>query len=182
MTDSKHGGGAGERLSAFNALPPAEAEAQLLRCGGAIRWARGLAAMRPFATTDALQEIADDLWWALTPDDWRQGFAAHPRIGAKLDPGGSAGSRWSAEEQAGATAADSATRAELARLNSEYEARFGHIFIVCATGLTGTQMLEHLRNRLRNDSETELSISAEEHLRIAKLRVQKILADKAELQ
>jgi 2-oxo-4-hydroxy-4-carboxy-5-ureidoimidazoline decarboxylase len=167
----------GTALSAFNALPTQESEAALLRCGGAIRWARGLAAMRPFATSDALLEIADDLWWALTPDDWQQGFSAHPKIGAKLEMHAASSDGWSASEQAGAAAADSATRNALARLNDEYEARFGHIFIVCATGLTGQQMLERLRTRLQNDPETEMLTAAEEHLRITKLRLQKVLAD-----
>jgi OHCU decarboxylase len=172
--------GFGAALSAFNALPPQESEAALLRCGGAIRWARGLAAMRPFATSDALLEIADDLWWALTPDDWRQGFSAHPKIGAKLDAHGDPSARWSAEEQSGAATADSQTRSALARLNDEYESRFGHIFIVCAAGLTGEQMLERLRTRLRNDPDTEIVAAAAEHLQITKLRLQKVLADLAE--
>jgi 2-oxo-4-hydroxy-4-carboxy-5-ureidoimidazoline decarboxylase len=136
--------------------------------------------MRPFATSDALQEIAADLWWALTPDDWRQGFSAHPKIGAKLDTHGGASASWSAKEQAGAASADSQTRAALAQLNDEYESRFGHIFIVCATGLTGDQMLERLRIRLQNDPETEMTTAAAEHLQITKLRLQKVLADLVE--
>ena len=169
-------------LPTFNAFAVQETEAALLRCCGSIRWARGLAAMRPFATTDALLEIADDLWWALTPDDWRQGFSAHPRIGAKLGTQSDSRDSWSVKEQAGAAAADSRTRDALAKLNDEYEARFGHIFIVYATGLTGGQMLERLRTRLRNDPETEMVTAAEEHLRITKLRVQKVLVELTETQ
>lgn len=179
MTASANGDGLGHTLDAFNALPPPETEAALLRCCGAIRWARGLTAMRPFATSDALLEISADLWWALTPDDWRQGFFAHPKIGAKLDANGDTNDSWSAKEQAGAAAADPGTRSALAKLNDEYETRFGHIFIVCAAGLTGEQMLERLRARLQNDPETEMLTAAEEHLRITNLRLQKLLADLA---
>jgi len=174
------GDGLARALSAFNALPPQETEAALLRCCGAIRWARGIAAMRPFATSDALLEIAADLWWALTPDDWRQGFSAHPKIGARLDTQDDPSASWSAKEQAGAATAESRTRDALAELNDEYETRFGHIFIVCATGLTGEQMLERLRTRLRNDPETEMVTAAAEHLQITKLRLQKVLADLVE--
>jgi 2-oxo-4-hydroxy-4-carboxy-5-ureidoimidazoline decarboxylase len=180
MSRSAKRDGLARALPAFNALPPQETEAALLRCCGAIRWARGLAAMRPFATSDALLEIGADLWWALTPDDWRQGFSAHPKIGAKVDTQGDPGASWSAKEQAGAATADSRTRAALAGLNDEYETRFGHIFIVCATGLTGEQMLERLRTRLRNDPETEMVTAAAEHLHITKLRLQEVLADLVE--
>lgn len=180
MTRISKGDGLTGALPAFNALPTQETEAALLRCCGAIRWARGLAAMRPFATSDAMLEIASDLWWALTPDDWRQGFSSHPKIGAKLDTQGDSSALWSAKEQAGAATADSATREALAGLNDEYETRFGHIFIVCASGLTGEQMLERLRTRLQNDPETEMLTAAEEHLRITKLRLQNVLADLVE--
>jgi 2-oxo-4-hydroxy-4-carboxy-5-ureidoimidazoline decarboxylase len=174
----------GDRLTAalllFNALPAQETEAALLRCCGAIRWARVLAAMRPFATADALFEIAGDLWWALTPDDWRQGFSAHPRIGATLGTSAESSDSWSAKEQAGAARADAGTRDALTRLNNEYETRFGHIFIVCATGLTGEQMLDRLRTRLQNDPDTEMLTAAEEHLRITKLRLGKVLTELTE--
>jgi 2-oxo-4-hydroxy-4-carboxy-5-ureidoimidazoline decarboxylase len=174
------GDGLAEALPTFNALPAQETEAALLRCCGAIRWARGLAAMRPFATTDALFEIASDLWWALTPDDWRQGFSAHPKIGAKLGTSAESSDSWSAKEQAGAARAESGTRDALARLNDEYETRFGHIFIVCATGLTGEEMLDQLRSRLQNDPDTEMLTAAEEHLRITKLRLGNVLTELTE--
>ena len=39
----------------------------------------------------------------------------------------------------------------MAEANQEYEQRFGHIFIVCATGKSAPEILEILRRRLQND-------------------------------
>src|SRR5205823_4584197 len=88
--------------------------------------------------------------------DWREAFAAHPRIGepdrasgareaggAGERPGvGRARSEWPAGEQAGMAAATDAVRERLATANREYEARFGFIYIVCATGKTADEMLD----------------------------------------
>jgi hypothetical protein len=52
-----------------------------------------------------------------------------------------------AEEQAGAASASQQTRDELSRWNSLYERRFGHIYIVCASGRSGEEMLADLRRR-----------------------------------
>jgi 2-oxo-4-hydroxy-4-carboxy-5-ureidoimidazoline decarboxylase len=65
----------------------------------------------------------------------------------------------------------------LAEANREYEARFGYIFIVCATGKSAAEMLAILERRLRNDPDAELAIAAEEQRRITRLRLAKLLAD-----
>lgn len=52
-----------------------------------------------------------------------------------------------AAEQAGAASSSQQTLAELARWNSLYERRFGHIFIVCASGRSGEEMLADLKRR-----------------------------------
>jgi 2-oxo-4-hydroxy-4-carboxy-5-ureidoimidazoline decarboxylase len=55
--------------------------------------------------------------------------------------------------------------------NREYEARFGYIFIVCATGKTAREMLDLLRARLRNDPAAEIMVAAEEHAKICEIRL-----------
>lgn len=52
-----------------------------------------------------------------------------------------------AAEQAGAASSSKQTLDELARWNSLYERRFGHIFIVCASGRSGDEMLADLKRR-----------------------------------
>ena len=64
----------------------------------------------------------------------------------------------------------------LAEANREYEQRFGHIFIVCATGKSAPEILEILRRRLRNDEHTELREAAEQQRQITHIRLTKWLS------
>lgn len=164
----------------MNSLGTAEAEAALLRCCGSSRWARLMAALRPFHTSEALLDAAGDVWRALAPPDWMQAFAAHPRIGASLQAERSVGAAWSSDEQAGVSSADVGVLRELDRLNDGYESRFGHRFIVCATGLSADEMLSHLRARMSGDPTGELAIAASEQARITELRLHKLLTELAE--
>jgi OHCU decarboxylase len=70
--------------------------------------------------------------------------------------------------------AERATLSALAEANKQYRARFGHVFLICATGKTSNEILESLRQRLPNDPETELSIAAEEQRKITRLRLEKL--------
>ena len=54
--------------------------------------------------------------------------------------------------------------------------RFGHVFLICASGLTGDQMLGSLRERLKNNADIERSVAATELRMITRLRVAKALA------
>ncbi|RYY85199.1 hypothetical protein EON63_07840 [archaeon] len=65
-------------------------------------------------------------------------------------------SGWEGQEQSGANSADEATLQALATLNTEYDVRNGFIFLICATGKSASEMLEALRVRLGNDTETEV--------------------------
>jgi 2-oxo-4-hydroxy-4-carboxy-5-ureidoimidazoline decarboxylase len=91
------------------------------------------------------------------------------------ETGRAGGANWSDEEQRGAADADGETRRRLADANREYEARFGYIFIVCATGRTAAEMLALLEGRLRHDAGEELQVAAEEQRRITQLRLRKLL-------
>jgi OHCU decarboxylase len=161
-------------LAAFNALPPVVAAAEFLACCGSPRWAAAMAALRPFRDLDHLHEAADEAWWALDEGDWLTAFAAHPRIGERA-AGGGAHARWSAGEQADAQRSEQAVRDEIARLNVDYERRFGHVFLICASGRSGEEILAELRRRLRNDPETELRIAAEEQAKITRLRLERLI-------
>jgi 2-oxo-4-hydroxy-4-carboxy-5-ureidoimidazoline decarboxylase len=65
--------------------------------------------------------------------------------------------------------------AELARRNEQYEARFGRVFLVCATGKSAAEMLSILKVRLDHDAETELQEAAEQQRQITQLRLRKWL-------
>ncbi|HYR46906.1 MAG TPA: 2-oxo-4-hydroxy-4-carboxy-5-ureidoimidazoline decarboxylase [Thermoanaerobaculia bacterium] len=153
----------------FNALSEEEAIAELLACCASRRWARRMAAARPLADREAALRMADAIWRALSPQDWLEAFAGHARIGERAS--GTAG-----EEQAGTRSASRQTLESLARANRDYEERFGHIFIVCATGKSAGEMLDLCRGRLHNDPERELEVAAEEQRQITRLRLERIFA------
>ncbi len=66
------------------------------------------------------------------------------------------------------------TQRALADANRSYEQHFGHVFLICATGLSGDQMLEDLNRRLRNDATTELRVAAGEQMKITRLRLERL--------
>ena len=145
-----------------------------MRCCGSPRWAERLAARQPFAGPDDLFKQAEEVWWSLEPAQWLEAFSAHPRIGDKR----AAGERWAAQEQSGAASASAATLEALAAGNAEYERRYGHVFIVCATGKSAEEMLAILRKRLSNGPEDELRAAAGEQAKITRIRLEKLLKEK----
>lgn len=164
-------------LERLNALERGEALSELLTCCGSRRWAARMAASRPFGDLDQLLACADEIWWALEPEDWREAFHSHPRIGERKTAAGQTPREagWSRGEQSGVDAAAAETRRALAEGNAEYEARFGHIYIVCAAGRRADDLLALLHQRLGNDAATEIRIAAEEQRKITRLRLEKLL-------
>jgi len=161
----------------WNGLTSEEAMQEILACCGSAAWARELVARRPLADEISLVKASDEIWSRLGPQDWREAFARHPRIGEqKAPPEASAQSAaWSAQEQRKVALSGEVVRAALLEANWEYEQRFGRVFIVCASGKSAAEILEVLQRRLRNDEATELREAAEEQRKITNLRLQKWL-------
>ena len=145
-------------------------ERDLRTCCAAPEWVAGMVAARPFENWNDMIETSDRVWSKLKPDQWMHAFDAHPRIGEKKD-----GARWTADEQAGTRNASSQTMEELATLNREYERKFGHVFLICATGRSADDILGNLKSRLNNDASTELRNAAEEQRKITALRFEKLV-------
>lgn len=164
------------RFGDFNTLPDDVAADLLRSCCGSSRWVEGMIARRPFASLDSLLVAADDVWESTNAGDWREAFSHHPRIGGKgtVAAQSSRASAWAADEQAATSTASAGIQAELASINQEYENRFGHIYIVRATGRSAEEMLALARQRLLNDPESELLAAAEEQRQITGLRLRKL--------
>lgn len=175
-----------DALERWNRLPAADAEKEIALCCGSRAWAREMAKRRPVADAGALLAASDEIWRGLGEQEWLEGFRSHPRIGeSRADkPVEARSAAWSAQEQSGVGRADAggadadidAIKAALAEGNREYERRFGRIFIVCATGKSGAEMLEILRRRLGNDAETEMREAAEEQRKITRKRLERWMA------
>ncbi|MDR3735369.1 MAG: 2-oxo-4-hydroxy-4-carboxy-5-ureidoimidazoline decarboxylase [Acidobacteriaceae bacterium] len=163
-------------LTEWNAMSLEDAAAAVLPCCGSLAWAAKLAAERPFASFEELSAASDTVWWTLPQSDWQQAFDSHPRIGQGHAKAATEKSlAWSAGEQAAANP-DEAAKAALREGNARYEARFGRIFIVCATGKSAAEMLGILEQRLLNDDVTEMREAAEQQRLITQLRLRKWLA------
>ena len=134
-------------------------------------------AARPFGSATRAREDADRIWNSLSREDWLEAFDHHPRIGEKKAAVAqdAKGAAWSREEQARVTSAGDAVRDQLARVNEDYERRFGYIYIVCASGKSADQLLAIARGRLANDPASELRVAAEEQRKIMQLRLAKLL-------
>ncbi|MGW5743768.1 2-oxo-4-hydroxy-4-carboxy-5-ureidoimidazoline decarboxylase [Amycolatopsis sp. NPDC003861] len=143
-------------LSEFNTT---DVRPLLADCLAVPRWVEAVAAGRPYADLDALKAAAE---LPLSSDEIRQAMAAHPRIGEK--PAGG----FARSEQSGVD-----NPAAFATANAEYEAKFGHVYLVCASGRSGDELLGILRERLTNDPATELAVAGRELLKIAELRLAK---------
>lgn len=145
---------------------------------GAPAWIDRVVRARPYASAAALLRAADAASDAMSVEDVRAAFLHHPRIGerhaAHAQSATAAG--WSAREQAGAREASLRDRDALVQANREYEARFGHVFIVCAAGRSTAEILDAIRARMTNDPATELRVAGEEQKRIARLRLERLLA------
>lgn len=166
------------RVARLDTLTQAEAEAELLSCCGSSAWAAQMARLRPFGEMSRAVAAADVVWAGLGKDDWLEAFRAHPRIGetqAEKEQSALA-KQWSHEEQATSGPSSGKVAAALTAANLAYDARFGHIYIVCATGKTPSEMLAILEERLGNDATTELTVAAEEQRKITHIRLEKLFS------
>lgn len=153
----------------LDAASDSEAAAALRHCCGATRWVRQMLARRPFGSFAALAAAADEIWAAASHDDWQEAFAAHPRIGDR------SGAEHTRREQSGTAGADAATLDALVEGNRAYEQRFGHVFLINASGRSAEEMLSALRSRMTNDPDTELGVAAEQQRQITRLRLDTLM-------
>lgn len=146
-------------LTRLNHAPPTAAETALLACCGSHRWARRVAAHRPYPTVEALLAAADEAAYDLTPGDLTEALAGEATT-ALADRGG--------------LTVHTALRAA----HAHYEAKFGHAFILALDERTAAdpgaaldQTLASLRERLGHDEDEERVVTAEQLRRICRTRL-----------
>ena len=148
----------------------------LQSCCGATAWVDRMMARRPFGSRDALVFAARDEWFGLGRADWLEAFSHHPKIGDRdsLRQRFARTAHLSEREQSGVDGATEDVLEALAEGNREYERRFGHIFIVCASGKSAGEMLTLLRQRLPHPPDAEIRVAAGEQAKITELRLMKL--------
>ena len=162
-------------LARLNALEEHAALAALHEACASTAWARRLLAARPYATAHDLYAASDAATAGLTTADLEEAMAGHPPIG-RPRPGDPA----SAREQSGMAGAPDALKAEMLELNLAYQERFGHVFLICATGRTGEQMRDAVKERLGNAPEQEREIVRTELGKINRIRLARLVEAEAE--
>ncbi len=148
-----------------------------LQCCGSETWTDEMLRCGKFESKEDMIEHSRKIWYSLEKEDWLEAFKHHPKIGDinSLKEKYSNTKSLARNEQSEVEEASAETLEKLAKFNSEYEKKFGYIFIVCATGKSAEEMLSLIRERINNDPETEIKTAMEEQSKITKLRLEKLL-------
>ncbi|MEV7934595.1 2-oxo-4-hydroxy-4-carboxy-5-ureidoimidazoline decarboxylase [Kitasatospora sp. NPDC088264] len=157
-------------LDALAAADTADLEAVLLEVCSSPHWAADVARARPWPDRESLLAANAAAVVGLTVADLHDAMAGHARIGKPRT-----GDATSQREQAGIQGVDQALLDELHEANAAYEAKFGHVFLICATGRTAATMLAALRERHPNDAATEAEIVRGELRKINDIRLNRLL-------
>ncbi|MCX4978779.1 MULTISPECIES: 2-oxo-4-hydroxy-4-carboxy-5-ureidoimidazoline decarboxylase [unclassified Streptomyces] len=162
-------------LARFNALEEHAATAALHEACASSAWGRGLLARRPFESLADLLAASDAVMAELTTADLAEAMAGHPPIG-RPKPGDPTSSR----EQRGMAGASEELKEEMLELNLAYQERFGHVFLICATGRTGEQMRDAVKERIGNSPEQEREIVRAELGKINRIRLANLVQQEDE--
>jgi 5-hydroxyisourate hydrolase/2-oxo-4-hydroxy-4-carboxy-5-ureidoimidazoline decarboxylase len=161
-------------IKAFNKLSKTEKAKLLMSCCGSSAWVEMMINRSPFANEADLVDSAIAAWYnGCTSSDWLESFTHHPKIGDVKN----LAKKFAGKEQASVASASKKIITALANANKEYEAKFGFIFIVCATGRSASEMLRLLEDRLSNTIGEELHIAMGEQMKITILRLMKVVTD-----
>ncbi|WP_369198799.1 2-oxo-4-hydroxy-4-carboxy-5-ureidoimidazoline decarboxylase [Streptomyces djakartensis] len=143
-------------MEPFNAASTEDLRRTLLSCLHSARWARRVADHRPYPDVDSLLAAADEAAYDLTWADLSEALA---------------------DESLPALPPDTyaAAYTALGAAHAAYEARFGHVFVICLDGVSPSEVLDRIleavRSRLANDPEEERAVVAEELRRLARGRL-----------
>ncbi|MBK8454454.1 MAG: 2-oxo-4-hydroxy-4-carboxy-5-ureidoimidazoline decarboxylase [Thiofilum sp.] len=165
------------RIAKLNQLPAAQLTTAFTQCCVAQRWVSQMVQSLPFVSEAQLFEKADTIWAALDEADYLEAFEGHPKIGdvSSLKQKYANTKALASGEQSSVNQASDEVLQRLAAGNHAYEAKFGFIFIVCATGKSAAEMLALLEARLPNERTIEVQNAAEEQRKITRIRLEKLL-------
>ncbi|MFE6494593.1 2-oxo-4-hydroxy-4-carboxy-5-ureidoimidazoline decarboxylase [Streptomyces sp. NPDC057748] len=159
-------------VARFNTLADDEATTALHEVCASAAWGRAILSRRPYTTAEALLGASDAATAALTTQELADAMASHPPIG-RPKPGDPTSSR----EQRGMAGATEELKAEMLELNLAYQERFGHVFLICATGATGEQMRDAVKSRIGNSPEQERGNVRTELGKINRIRLTRLVTE-----
>ncbi|MFE7098315.1 2-oxo-4-hydroxy-4-carboxy-5-ureidoimidazoline decarboxylase [Streptomyces erythrochromogenes] len=157
-------------LTRINTLDDSAAAAELHEVCASSAWGSKMLAQRPFATAESLFAANEAAMAELTAEDLAEAMGGHAPIGRPKP-----GDPTSAREQRGMAGASEELKSELLELNLAYQEKFGHVFLICATGATGEFMRDAVKVRIDNSPEQEREIARGELVKINKIRLTRLV-------
>lgn len=163
-------------IAEFDHLEDEKKKEVLTKCCGSSAWVNKMLTVFPVEDLVEFLDAAEAKWNDCTQEEKMEAFEHHPKIGDinSLKEKFANTAEWAAGEQSGVENTGESTLKELANKNAEYANKFGFIFIVCATGRTADEMLNDLKDRMKNNKEEEIEVAAAEQIKITKLRLEKL--------
>lgn len=128
-----------------------------------------ITAAAPFRSLEHLLDVAHRELLRMPRVEVLTSIQAHPTLGAQTTD------IYSREEQSFILESPPEVLAEVADLCRRYEERFHHLFLVCAQGIGGHEVLRLLRRRLDNPTVTEWETTVRELGRINTLRLRSVV-------
>ncbi len=161
-------------LAWFNATDDTAVHAALYEICASEEWCGAVLARRPYPDPETLFGASDAATARLGAAELAAALAGHPPLGRPEpeDP-------VSAREQRGMADASEQVRAETIELDRAYRRRFGHVFLICATGLSGEELRDAIRTRIGNTPERENEIVRAELGRINRVRLTRLVTEGA---
>lgn len=165
------------KIDELNHLDNEQASHHFMQCCTSSSWVRRMVQSRPFVDVDQVSVKGNLYWQNLEEADYIEAFEGHPKIGNvdSLRAKYANTKALASGEQQLVKQASEDTLVALNKGNTDYENKFGFIFIVCATGKSAEEMLTLLNQRIGNDRDTELRNAAEEQRKILQIRLDKLL-------
>ena len=167
-------------LSALNALDASRFLTLMLGCCSSEQYANRMKERLPFENVDSLLSVSDEVWWSLSWSQKLEAISAHPRIGSPKLPSHEEDrfSKWSKKEQGGTlSCTDRDVLKQLEEANDKYFAKFGFIFLICATGKSAEDMLKSLEERIGNSQAEEIAVAQQEQRKNARVRLRALLME-----
>lgn len=146
----------------------------LFSCCGSNNWVNKVINYGKFNSELELVAYCTNVWYNhCGKNDYLESFTHHPEIGDF----NSLKQKFAGKEQVGINAASKETIEQLVEANFKYKAKFGFIFIVCATGKSADEMLQLMNYRLQNSVDEEILIAMGEQMKITIIRLQKLFSE-----
>jgi len=165
-------------LNILNSLSEREAHNHLEKCCVSKTWISKMVELRPFSSEEDVLKKAASIWYNdCSLEDFKEAFTGHPKIGDvdSLKEKFVHTKDWANNEQSKMADADMQTVEALAEANTQYEDKFGYIFIVSASGKSASDMLAIINTRLQNKKEDEIYVAMNEQHKITVIRLDKLI-------